>query len=858
MKRPERAPLRAFYWFCAGACPAGRAAQLHRVLRPPHRDQRIVPFTFFAVPVLIDGVEEYEIGGDSKIFYTDLGGNEVERTIFATTDDADFCDHPVMQSASGQADACIRRADYLLVTNPQNLLGLHDAGDVGLTLAKMAELAVYRNGVLGYYGTRLPLATHYRAGDLVATGNIIDGGFREIIVWDDGENLLRVYNRFGHKEIPVDPPTDPPTYLLPFDLDLRAGDKLAAGDVLPERGDGSRHGHEEIVVARGSGHGGDAGWVTAYAWNYVADSRSFSSYHEDLNVGDADVLLVGDVLRGGSFDEDTDEIIKLSSYGTMTLYQGLSVPAAESVVTVYQTGDGVAVGDLLDDEAEEVLILDRSAHFFYIYQWDAAAGQVVERYAGWLGDGWNEDAAVAVGNVTGDDQAEILFADPEEQEMVVREYDPSDGFVRVKAFDQFFHASDPLLLLAANLMGSGEAEILVPRASTAHDYTPGEISAVSYSDAEFPGDRNRLDELLNEGGDWAVALDRTDAGHEEQWSADGHLLLVGEENIVPAFSAYWDLLASDHGQVDYTDKDYANTTGDYYPELAMGRIIGNNASRLATALQHAIDVARGAVPFEVGTAYAVNGSDPGSSGEGASIDFDDHRDDVAGTLTAKGFTVVERDDPSVATFMSDARNKDMIFMFAHGWFGGWEDVTRDDVEDSFDPGTRRPFMYANSCSTALYAGHYSLAEAFLRYRASRVHRGHRHQHIAVVMASVGELRVNLDPAAPSGSPAECRTPSPGRQHLGLGPGVQPVQLLHPPTVRRPEAGPPLVRDHVRPPGSGGPPGAAAGFHVDIPPFKRVTDGEGNDTVSLEGQPQLMVPFFPDVPTYVVRVTYPRG
>lgn len=818
-----------------------------------------VSFTYHAIPILFDGVEEYEIGGDSKIFYTDLGGNEVERTIFATPDDAELCGHPVMQSVSSQARACVRRADYLLVTNPQNLLGLYDTGDVGLTLAKMAELAVYRNGVLGYYGTRLPLSTHYRAGDLITTGNIIDGRYREVMVWDDSDHLLRVYNRFGHKEIAVDPPTDPATFLLPFELDLRDGDKLAAGDVLPERGDASRHGHEEIVVAWSSAHGSDAGWVTAYSWNYVADSRSFSSYHEDLSFGDDDELLVGDVLRGGSFDEDKHEIIRIAPDGTMTLHEGLTIAPAESVVTVYQVGDGTAIGNLLDDEAEEVLILDRSAHFFSIYQWDAIAGSMVERYSGWLGDGWNEDETVAVGNVTGDEKAEILFADPEEQEISVLAYDPSAGFTRVKTFEQFFHASDPLVLLAANVMGSGEAEILVPRGSTARDYVPGEISAISYSDAESPGDRHALDELLNEGGDWAVALDQTDASPDELWSAGGHLLLVGEENIIPAFSAYWDLAASDHGQVDHTDKDYANTTGDFYPELAMGRIIGDNAYRLATALQHAIDVACGAVPFEVGAAYAVNGSDRGSSGEGDSIDFDEHRDDVAATLTGEGFTVLERNDPAVATFMSDARNKDMIFMFAHGWYGGWENVTRDDVATSFDPGTRRPFMYANSCSTARYAGHYSLAEAFLRYGASG--------YIGATATSVspwswrlsGNFASNLDPTRTLGESWRSAV----HHRLGVNTWAwdpeynqyncfihqlfgDPKQMLEWPATT---SGRPASMDIQ---------GPLSTFHVDLPAFKRVTDKEGNDTVTLERQPQLIVPFKPQVPTYVVRVVFPRG
>ncbi len=88
--------------------------------------------------------------------------------------------------------------------------------------------------------------------------------------------------------------------------------------------------------------------------------------------------------------------------------------------------------------------------------------------------------------------------------------------------------------------------------------------------------------LIRPRGPWAQALNA-----RFRQTLGGYVLILGESEIVPA----WDLTTND---VPLSDQPYADTLGgDSAPELVVGRIIGNTAEDLETALDTALDLAEG-------------------------------------------------------------------------------------------------------------------------------------------------------------------------------------------------------------------------------------------------------------------------
>lgn len=274
--------------------------------------------------------------------------------------------------------------------------------------------------------------------------------------------------------------------------------------------------------------------------------------------------------------------------------------------------------------------------------------------------------------------------------------------------------------MVGDVLRSDQTEVIIARGQGSHGLGTGVVEILSFSSSvgERPGDRHTLDSLLDEGGEWAERM-------SDDWTSEGHLLIVGETEIIPAFSHYWDLRGSDHGRVEYTDRDYASTTGDAnYPELSMGRIIGENAERLRVPIQASIDIARGDHEFDNSDAYAVSGPRRGASGEADSIDFAANRSSAAGSLRGEGYSVEESHCPTQTRFFIDAQNQDVIYLGGHGSSGslsvlaGSDSIGWDEVWDNFNPRDTRPLIYVASCLTGRYAAGRSFAEAFLFRGAS--------------------------------------------------------------------------------------------------------------------------------------------
>lgn len=79
--------------------------------------------------------------------------------------------------------------------------------------------------------------------------------------------------------------------------------------------------------------------------------------------------------------------------------------------------------------------------------------------------------------------------------------------------------------------------------------------------------------LLQEGGAWSNQMATT-------WVNNGYLLIVGETEIIPAWT--WE-------RIPLSDYPYSDSKGDERPELRVGRIVGNTANELAVPIMNSLN-----------------------------------------------------------------------------------------------------------------------------------------------------------------------------------------------------------------------------------------------------------------------------
>jgi len=210
-----------------------------------------------------------------------------------------------------------------------------------------------------------------------------------------------------------------------------------------------------------------------------------------------------------------------------------------------------------------------------------------------------------------------------------------------------------------------------------------------------------LQNLLKKGGKWTNRM----CG---DYSTNGYLLLVGETEIIPSGSSKHSATGFDTVTISCVDLFYANTSGDIlYPELNMGRIVGNEPGDLRVPIRAAIGQALGWTNhnFDASHALAVSGSGEGVDKFEASVD------DVEGHMK-KQFTFVkklkEREVSNagrdiLTEFKNEVRNRDVIFFRDHGLEYEWSHVIKT---DNFKPlsfvGTK-PFAFACCCWAGIYS-----------------------------------------------------------------------------------------------------------------------------------------------------------
>jgi hypothetical protein len=98
------------------------------------------------------------------------------------------------------------------------------------------------------------------------------------------------------------------------------------------------------------------------------------------------------------------------------------------------------------------------------------------------------------------------------------------------------------------------------------------------------------------------------------WNSGGHLLIVGEQEIVPHFPSVRFFQGKDTARIVLNDYPYADWNDDETPELALGRIVGTTASDLMIPIKTSLDLANpsSGIKFDRSHALFISGPEPGN------------------------------------------------------------------------------------------------------------------------------------------------------------------------------------------------------------------------------------------------------
>ncbi len=120
------------------------------------------------------------------------------------------------------------------------------------------------------------------------------------------------------------------------------------------------------------------------------------------------------------------------------------------------------------------------------------------------------------------------------------------------------------------------------------------------------GDRSALNRLLEDNSLWT---NRLHANFEKR--GKGYVLIVGESDVVPSFTAGPYTVDWGDGEVDllarYSDNPYAHTDGNGAPDLLLGRIVGGNPVILDKAVRTSIRAHLGELSNDLSHVYLGSG-----------------------------------------------------------------------------------------------------------------------------------------------------------------------------------------------------------------------------------------------------------
>ncbi len=648
---------------------------------------------------------------------TPMIGNFVEMTWDSDTQPGfnDWLQSPVFKTTGGEImaqayDQALKASDYLLVTSPPNLSRINPLDQVEQVLSGMAELARWEKGALGFLDAPLSLTQDFQLNDGLVIGNFLyDAAKRdEIIIANQNAKEVRIYRLSDHGWY-----SETPFKLGNNEEGFQAGDRLAIGNL-------GYTDYQQLIMADAS-----ADRILIYTPSgEIPVSRvvDFDPY---------DGLAAGDVIGDAS-----EEVIVADRSAGKFLIHNWKPGTVSSFNHDFQTSDGLAVADVLGLGKSQIILADDSHDKIDIL---AANGNVLCSFPCF----WEDGHMLTAGDVGWDGKAEIVVGTRAEMgpgSIII--YSGTGQKLRTLNFNMQPHN----LLTTGNLLGNspwGSKEYVMIGA-----YQDQRIFA--YEATGNAGNPYVLIDLLRHGsqnpdpvqspwetpkGYWAGKLADT-------WTYHGYLLLVGENEIVPSVGgAQYGTVYTTKGdyplKVDSTDFFYANTWGDILkPELAIGRIIGNNAAELRTVLETSIAVVRQTPGYNFNRSFSfcVSGYPSGLGGGADTINFQAEAFDAAKILLSKGVNGIVMNTPDYTQYYSDGKinasatkaliqnkffqqlpNTEVLFLSGHGNAEGWDVIGVDDILARFDPfGSKTPFVYGASCLTGRYIAGTSPAEAFLQ------------------------------------------------------------------------------------------------------------------------------------------------
>lgn len=218
---------------------------------------------------------------------------------------------------------------------------------------------------------------------------------------------------------------------------------------------------------------------------------------------------------------------------------------------------------------------------------------------------------------------------------------------------------------------------------------------------------------------WGAPMRGSD-GTEGGYHANGYLVLVGEDEIIPSWDPDFEIISYDN--IERSDLQYANTAGSWLnPELIVSRIIGNSPADLEASIRTSLAVKAGTSGpgFARNKALVVAGDGDGWRA------FHRNVDDVQEILDDE-FPTVDKGkvrnlgDP-MTWFNTNVTDQNVIFFRDHCGGRGWGDT--DVVRESSFPlnfGTASPFVFACCCTAGRYeeVGNGGIAETFTQNGAA--------------------------------------------------------------------------------------------------------------------------------------------
>lgn len=662
----------------------------------PSGDSQI--YSYHVIPVLMSPILDIHpiIGVKPTVCLYKSPGGDKYRENFAM---------PSIQTNA--FDEALKSSIYLIVTDPCNLLLFNPKQDVDTLLSTMAELAYYKLGSLAYIKVPPTFNRNYEKHDGFAVGDVRFGRFGgdvkdEIVIGDRDKDDIFVYKSDGD-------------HIKTFDCGLnkagnirdgfQGGDKIAIGQIM-----NGINSENEIVMADRDD------WIIFYC----SHGNELDKFKFDFEGGDdnipGDCLAVGNVY-GNSYDEI---IIADISDNKIWIYSGMGT-YINDFENKFQRYDLLTVGDVMNDDKEEIIIADRKTNKIYIYDY---SGNELSKILLKSKD-FEDGDGLAAGNVMGNEKDEIIIGDGGDY------IDIYNGYRWIKRIDVYnFRKYDGLatgnVIEDSRDPGGPYDEILV---ANRFDDTIDIYGANRY----LGDNKYKLRSLIEKGGLWSNKLN-------SKWNDDGNLLIVGEIDIVPAYSTYHSATTQDTEHVLTTDLLYANTVGSWlYPELNVGRIIGNTAKNLIIPIRTSIGEHLGLPGYNFDTSNAMVVSGGGGGSWGFLYDtkaISDRLDAASFTVRKLYYLCTENPDVLVPAppypgkwmfkiqklFLDNVADNDVICYRDHGnayrwgWGGGQGAVVTS--KDTLDFGGTKPFTFALCCSAGSYRDKshdniYGIAEHFL-------------------------------------------------------------------------------------------------------------------------------------------------